>query len=321
MTVNVPNTELTDSFNTWRLNSNFYATVISNNAVTVSRAGSANRGGLATGNAHIIGTFSADELRATTIQGGNTTNESLLVLQSNVEISGTGAREFDVYANTIFNANVDFNVTGTNRLTLGDMSRIRVTGGTAGQFLRREGSSDVLDFKGLTLRDIQELQSNSSHITLNGANTSFSPQNDSPKIIMRAGAQGADRAEFYLASGVSLTESDVVLKLVESAGASAFKIQDSDGSTVFTVDSDGGVIFTSNAQIGGVETSSHILPGPKETLQSNGAYDIGQPTRRFRQGHFNESVTANAFFGTTLTVNGAVTHPGADKEEFCYADI
>jgi hypothetical protein len=301
MTVNVPNTELSDSFNTWRLNSNYYATIIANNAVTVSRAGSSNRGGYVQGNGHVDGTFSANELRATNISGGNTTSKSILVATSNVEISGSGAREFGVFANSTFNSNVDINLSGDSRFTMGDISRIRMTGGTAGQFLRRLGSSDVLDFHSLTLNDISELQANASHLTLNGANTAFSDDKSSPKIIMRAGTDGGDTAEFFLAHAGVLGQSDVLLKLVDNAGQGSFKIQDSTNTTIFTVNSDGTVAFVSNAAIGGVETSGNILPGPKSNINSNGAYYVGTPTRKFKGAHFKEAVTANSFSGQTAT--------------------
>lgn len=45
MTVTVANTELLNSFDAWRLNTNFIATVISNNVVTVSGTGQTARGG------------------------------------------------------------------------------------------------------------------------------------------------------------------------------------------------------------------------------------------------------------------------------------
>ena len=37
MTVTIANTNLVDSFNTWRLNTNLAATTISNNVVTVTK--------------------------------------------------------------------------------------------------------------------------------------------------------------------------------------------------------------------------------------------------------------------------------------------
>ena len=41
MTVTIANTNLVDSFNTWRLNTNLAATTISNNVVTVTKTGAA----------------------------------------------------------------------------------------------------------------------------------------------------------------------------------------------------------------------------------------------------------------------------------------
>ena len=50
MTVTIANTNLVDSFNTWRLNTNLAATTISNNVVTVTKTGAA-RGGTTQGDA------------------------------------------------------------------------------------------------------------------------------------------------------------------------------------------------------------------------------------------------------------------------------
>ena len=78
MTVTIANTELVDSFNTWRLNTNLISTVVSNNVVTVTKTGAA-RGGTTKGDGHIKGTFSANDLRSSAIRGGNTTNELSLI--------------------------------------------------------------------------------------------------------------------------------------------------------------------------------------------------------------------------------------------------
>ena len=43
MTVTIANTNLVDSFNTWRLNTNLAATTISNNVVTVTKTGAQRR--------------------------------------------------------------------------------------------------------------------------------------------------------------------------------------------------------------------------------------------------------------------------------------
>ena len=60
MTVTIANTNLVDSFNTWRLNTNLAATTISNNVVTVSKTGAV-RGGTTKGDGHIKGIFSAKD--------------------------------------------------------------------------------------------------------------------------------------------------------------------------------------------------------------------------------------------------------------------
>ena len=85
--------------------------------------------------AHIKGTFSAlNELRSSAIRGGNTTNESAITLHSNTTIN---ARTFTVSANAEFTGNVNFTTQSTDRLIMGDLSRIRVTGGNSGDFLRK----------------------------------------------------------------------------------------------------------------------------------------------------------------------------------------
>lgn len=272
MTVSIANTNLNDNFNTWRLNTNFASTVISNNVVTVSRAGSANRGGVAKGNGHVSGTFTANELRATTIKSGNTTNDAaFLFINSNTSVN---AHSLSITANTTFQGNVDFSVTGTNRIILGDISRIRMTGGTRGQFLRLEDQSDVVNFKSLSLRDIQDLSSNSAHLILSGSNASFSDNNDSPALIL---TNGADRARFFLSSQ-NLGESDVFLNLVDDDGDSRFVITNSTNSEIFSVTSSGRVTFTANATVGGISTTGNILP---ESGQNN-QYDLGAPNRKFR---------------------------------------
>jgi len=272
MTVFIANTNLNDNFNSWRLNTNFAATVISNNVVTVSRSGSANRGGVATGNGHIIGTFSANNLRADVLRSGNTSDPGgFLQILSNTSIN---AHSLSITSNTIFQGNVNFVTTGLNRIILGDVSRIRMTGGNRGQFLRQQNQDDVLEFKTLSLRDIGDMSSNSAHLILSGANTDFSDNNDSPALIL---SNGVDRARFYMASSLP-GESDVYLNLVDDAGESQFIIADSTNTEVFTVKSTGEVIFTANATVGGISTTGNILPesGYDDQL------DLGAPNRRFR---------------------------------------
>ena len=66
MTVTIANTNLVDSFNTWRLNTNLAATTISNNVVTVTKTAAR---GTTQGDGHIKGTFSALNFRSSAIRG------------------------------------------------------------------------------------------------------------------------------------------------------------------------------------------------------------------------------------------------------------
>jgi len=278
MTVSVANTNLSDSFNSWRLHTNFAATVISNNVVTVNPHGDANRGGQAVGNGHVTGTFTATEFRAYTLRGGNTSVQGDMTIASNVSISGVDAVNFSVDANTVFNANVDFNITGEERLIMPDVSRIRITGGTAGQFLRSanvfNGSTDTVEFKHLTFRDITDLTSNSSHITLSGANTEFSDNGDSTKLLFVTG--NGDTAEVYLGEGTSQTHGDLYIKLVDAAGQSELKIVDSANSVVAHINSDGVATFVANVVAQGFTSSANILPVTDDSV------DLGAPNREFR---------------------------------------
>jgi len=276
MTVNVSNTNINDNVNTWRLNTNFAATVISNNVVTVSRSGAAERGGVAKGNGHISGTFTANELRTTTLRSGNTSSDGgWLYVNSNTSINATS---LTITSNTIFQGNVDFVTSGNDRLTLGDISRVRVTGGTKGQFLRVEGENDVVDFKSLSLRDITDLSSNSSNITLSGANSAFSDNNDSPALVL---SNGTDRALLYMASNATIGDSDVHLNLVDTFGSSRFVIADSSNTVVSYVTSEGQAVFNANVTSAGVTTSENILP------VSDDSVDLGAPNREFRNAYID----------------------------------
>ena len=171
MTVTIANTNLVDSFNTWRLNTNLAATTISNNVVTVTKTGAA-RGGTTKGDGHIKGTFTANELRSRNIRGGNTSNESSITLHSNTTIE---ARTFTINANTEFTGNVNFTTAADDRIILGDVSRIRMTGGNSGEFLRKTGT-DQITVTPLTLRQLGDLSSNSAHIILSSSNTAFAEE-------------------------------------------------------------------------------------------------------------------------------------------------
>jgi len=272
MTVSISNTNLTDNFETWRLNTNLIATVISNNVITVNPGGDSNRGGFSKGDAHVGGTFSSSVLRTNNLRSGNTSDDgSWLNVYSNATINAT---TLSVTSNTIFQGNVNFATSGANRLIMGDISRIRMTGGVRGQFLRMEDENDVLNFKSLTLRDLADLSSNSAHLILSGANTTFSDNNDSPHLIL---SNGVDRARFFMASG-AIGESDVYLSLVDDDGDSKFVITDSTNTEIFSVDSDGRLSLTSNVELGGVSSSGNILP----ELGQDDQHDLGAPNREWR---------------------------------------
>lgn len=273
MTVQIANTELNSNFNSWRLNTNFMATVISNNVVTVSREGSANRGGVAKGNGHVSGTFSATELRALRIKSGNTTNDAAWIyINSNTSINATSLA---ITANTVFQGNVNFATSGSDRVVLGDISRIRVTGGAQGQFLRIEGGSDTPNFKSLTLRDITDLSTNSAPIILSGANSTFSDNGDSVPLIF---ASGNERIELFLAKG---SPSDLNVKLLDDAGDSHFVIKDSANTTVGYITSDGEAVFTANVVSAGLTTSANILPNTDDSV------DLGAPNKEFRNAYID----------------------------------
>jgi len=212
MTVSVSNTNLNDSFNSWRLNTNFAATVISNNVVTVARDGSANRGGVAKGNGHVAGTFTANELRTTTLKAGNTSADGgFLFINSNTSINATS------------------------------LTVTAVTGGSQGQFLRIEGESDTPNFKSLTLRDISDLSSNSADIILSGSNSTFSDNGDSPAI--KFADTNGNSARIFMAADVA-GDADLHVVLADAAGDSTFAITDSSNNIVGSIDSAGNIVAT-----------------------------------------------------------------------------
>jgi len=243
MSVTVSNTELVDSFNAWRLNTNLIATTLANNVVTINPGGAANRGGLATGNGHVIGTFSASTLRATTLSGGNTSTHAALTVSSNVTFSGTKST---FNSNTVFTGNVNFTTVGNDRIVFGDIARWRLTGGNNGEFLRLTGS-DRVDFKELTLRDIGDLSSNSSNIILSGANTSFSPDLNSPHLVFTGGSSNGDRIDMYLNGDSTSGDSGFTIQLADDNGDSVFRVANRSNTAIMTVDSSGNMSVSGEA--------------------------------------------------------------------------
>ena len=284
MTVPVANTNLNDSFNTWRLNTNYISTIVSNNVVTVSRAGgSAARGGAVKGDGHVSGTFSSTVLRTDTLKSGNTTVlGSDLTIASNTIIggSGTDTHTLTVHANTIFNANVDFATTGTDRVNMGDVSRLIIGGGSQGKFLRLATQADNPEFKSLTLRDITDMSSNSAHLILSGANSTFSTNKNSPKLIFAGGESTADKVEVFLSADATAGDSDLYLKLVDDAGDSKLVIADSANAVMATIDSDGSMILEKdfhakgNAEVDGTfkaDGTSSLVDITTKAITANGA--------------------------------------------------
>ena len=250
MTVTIANTELVDSFNTWRLNTNLISTVVSNNVVTVTKTGAA-RGGTTKGDGHIKGTFSANDLRSSAIRGGNTTNESAITLHSNTTIE---ARTFTINANTEFTGNINFTTTGDDRIIMGDISRIRITGGNSGDFLRRS-ASDLITATTLSLRNIGDLSSNAAHLILSSANTNFAQELNTPDLRFSAGTNGQDVIRLYGDGEATAGDSDLLMQLVSADGDSNFKIQTVANNNVHTFGADGNVSHTGRITSVGLTSS------------------------------------------------------------------
>ena len=272
MTVTVANTELNNSFDTWRLNTNFISTVISNNVVTVTGTGDTARGGTSTGDGHVEGNFSATILRTPTLTGGNvgtTGTSGPISIESNTTIE---AAELTINANTVFNANVDFrSLSGTDRLLLPTLDKVRVgESGATGQIFRVNEDNEP-HFKDLKLRDLQgdhAFELTHSHLTLAGGNTAFTgtfgstaARGESPHLIFSGGNANNDVIDVYLAGNLGTTggagdqgKSDLYLKLADTAGKSALVIADSTGAIVATIDSDGNAEFTGTLGVTGDST-------------------------------------------------------------------
>ena len=296
MTVTIANTNLVDSFNTWRLNTNLAATTISNNVVTVTKTGAA-RGGTTQGDGHIKGTFSANDLRSSTIRGGNTTNQSAITLHSNTTIE---ARTFTINANTEFTGNVNFTTTGDDRIILGDISRIRLTGGSSGEFLRRT-ATDTITASAMGLRQLSDLSSNSAHLILSSSNTAFSEENNTPDLRFSAGPSGQDVFRLYGDGDSTAGNSDLLIELVSADADSSLKIQTSANSTVHTFGADGNFQSTGRLTTVGITTSGTILP-------SGGSVNIGSGSAKFEDGNFSGVLTSDKLSISDTAGDGVTTN-------------
>tara|TARA_B100001248_G_scaffold261334_1_gene252157 strand:+ start:14072 stop:18967 length:4896 start_codon:yes stop_codon:yes gene_type:complete len=292
MTVTIANTNLVDSFNTWRLNTNLAATTISNNVVTVSKTGAV-RGGTTKGDGHIKGIFSANDLRSSAIRGGNTTNQSAITLHSNTTIE---ARTFTINANTEFTGNVNFTTTTTDRIILGDISRIRVTGGNSGDFLRKTGVDQITAAQ-MGLRQLSDLSSNSAHIILSSSNTAFSEELNTPDLRFSAGTDGQDVFRVYGDGDSTGGNSDLLIQLVSADGDSNLKIQTNANNTVHTFGADGNFQSTGRLTTVGITTSGTILP-------SGASVNLGSGSAKFLDGNFSGTVTTDKLNISTTAGDG-----------------
>jgi cytoskeletal protein CcmA (bactofilin family) len=297
MTVEIANTELNHSFNTWRLNTNFAATVISNNAVTVWREGSANRGGLATGNGHVYGTFSANSLRTPLLKGGNTINSRGLVIASNTSINATSIM---LSGNTeIGHGNVIIDISGSEVFHQGDVSRIRITGSSEKEVMFSRGN-DSFTFRRITLKDLSDLSSNSSNIILSAANSTFSDNGDSPKLRFAGAAGLTDKVDIFLAADATNGDSDLYVKLVDNVGDSAFVIADAANNRVAYITSDGN-LFAADVQVNALTANGNILPGTDDT------YDLGSSSNQWNDLYIDGVANIDELSVSTTAGEGVAT--------------
>jgi cytoskeletal protein CcmA (bactofilin family) len=321
MTVTVANTELLNSFDAWRLNTNFIATVISNNVVTVSGTGQTARGGTATGDGHVNGQFSASNLSTPILSGGIVGNPGPISITSNTTIVSS-VSDFTVDSDATLTSNVNFTITGENRMILPSVEKIRVGGGSGGQVLRIEQNNEP-HFKDFKLRDLQgdhafELTHND--LTLAGGNTAFRDDGNSPHLVFSGGVSNNDVVSVYLAGAALTGDSDLYIKLVDSFGDSALVITDSGNTVVATVDSDGNAHFTNGLNVDGVTTlnstsTTTLTANGATNLEStldvdggttlNAALDVDGATTLNSSLDVDGATSLNALTATTLTANGA----------------
>ena len=281
MSIQIANTGLGNSFDTWRLNTNEMATIISNNVVTVGRTG-ADRKSFTVGNGHIVGTFTANELRTSELKGGNTSVDGDIVISSNTTIGGDNlgtSRSLTVYANTTFSGNVIIDTVASEVFKMGQISRVRINGGTVGQFLQLQGRNDTPEFVSLKLRDVVDMSTNSSNFFLSAANTSFSDNGDSPKIVFST--TNSDTIEIFLAKSAGIGDSDLNIKLVDAEGDSKLVISDSGNTLVAAIDSDGGAEFKDSVRAVGFVTEDAILPDADDQR------DLGSASLEFKDAYID----------------------------------
>lgn len=348
MSISVSNTTLNNSFETWRLNTNEIATILSNNVVTVARAGSADRQAYTVGNGHIVGTFSANEFRTTTLKAGNTSNDGAwLYVLSNTSIN---AHTLTITSNTIFQGNVNFNTVGSDRVHLGDISRIIVNGGTKGQFLRLANQNDNLEFKTLTMTDIRpDAVLSPGGLVINHANLIFTAQSATTDSTQAVWTNGQDRVIMFMAPDATVGDSDLYLGLADSEGDSRFVITNNSNTIVGYITSEGDADFEGRITAVGFTAQDTILPSADDQIdlgssgaefkdayidgvayidelslgtaasqgvstsmipKTNDTYNFGSATRRWKNSYFTGQMQANVISARSVGIGGALTANG-----------
>lgn len=158
MTVSVANTSNTSTFQYWLDRTNELADAMSNKVVTVDS-------NTATGNSTVNGTFTATNLTANTLRGGNNTTSTILTISSNVLIS-TG-NNF-----TVGNSTVNTNITNS---TISTNSYITVGNSTVNSFI----NSTSLSLGNSTVNtsvntSVIVLGNSSVNVTINSTSINFS---------------------------------------------------------------------------------------------------------------------------------------------------
>ena len=138
MTKSLANVEVaTDSFSSWITRTNDLVTALRNEVITANSTSATP--GSTTGNAEVIGTLSANTLKATNIQGGNVSTNTLLGIYGNVSVysNSTGFTTFKVTGGpsvgTGVYANADEIITVSNTSLRGNTSytAVYITGNSS----------------------------------------------------------------------------------------------------------------------------------------------------------------------------------------------
>ena len=114
-------------------------------------------------------------------------------------------------------------ITSPNLFRTPNISRVRIDGGSRGQYLRIATQTDTPEFKHLTLRDITgtDTATNQAAMTLDhtnliltSANTNFGTSGESTNIIFKSGTTAQDTISLFATGTAASGESDLVLSLI-----------------------------------------------------------------------------------------------------------